>query len=37
MAPGSSVHRRLAELIGNDGPLAVTEPVVMEVVAGAVQ
>jgi predicted nucleic acid-binding protein len=32
---GSSVHRRLAELIGNDGPLAVTEPVVMEVVAGA--
>ncbi len=32
---GSSVHRRLAELIVNDGPLAVTEPVVMEVVAGA--
>jgi predicted nucleic acid-binding protein len=32
---GSSVHRRLAELIGYDGPLAVTEPVVMEVVAGA--
>lgn len=32
---GSSVDRRLAELIANDGPLAVTEPVVMEVVAGA--
>jgi predicted nucleic acid-binding protein len=30
---GSSVDRRLAELIANDGPLAVTEPVVMEVVA----
>jgi hypothetical protein len=32
---GSSVDRRLAELIANDGPLAVTEPVVMEVLAGA--
>ena len=32
---GSSVDRRLAELIANEGPLAVTEPVVMEVVAGA--
>ena len=32
---GSKVDRRIAELIGNEGPLAVTEPVVMEVVAGA--
>jgi predicted nucleic acid-binding protein len=32
---GSSADRRLTELITNDGPLAVTEPVVMEVVAGA--
>lgn len=32
---GSSVHRRLARLVGDDGPLAVTEPVVMEVLAGA--
>jgi predicted nucleic acid-binding protein len=32
---GSNVDRRLAELIENDGPLAVTEPVVMEVLAGA--
>jgi predicted nucleic acid-binding protein len=31
----SDVDRRIAELIGNEGPLAVTEPVVMEVVAGA--
>ena len=34
-ATGSSVDDRLAELIGNDGPLATTEPVVMELVAGA--
>jgi predicted nucleic acid-binding protein len=34
-ATGSPVDRRLAELIGDDGPLAVTEPVVMEVLAGA--
>ena len=34
-ATGSDVHRRLAELISSDGPLAVTEPVVMEVTAGA--
>lgn len=34
-ATGSAVDRRLAELIGDDGPLAVTEPVIMEVVAGA--
>lgn len=34
-ATGSAVHRRVAELIGTDGPLAVTEPVIMEVVAGA--
>jgi predicted nucleic acid-binding protein len=32
---GSTVDRRLAELIGSSGPLAVTEPVMMEVVAGA--
>lgn len=32
---GSPADRRLTELIANDGPLAVTEPVVMEVVAGA--
>ena len=32
---GSTVDRRMAELIGNEGPLAVTEPVVMEVAAGA--
>jgi predicted nucleic acid-binding protein len=32
---GSSVDRRLTELIVRDGALAVTEPVVMEVVAGA--
>jgi predicted nucleic acid-binding protein len=31
----SSVARRLAELIETAGPLAVTEPVVMEVLAGA--
>ena len=35
-ATGSAVDRRLAELVGGDGELAVTEPVVMEVVAGAV-
>jgi predicted nucleic acid-binding protein len=34
-ASGSPVDQRLAELIGGDGPLAVTEPVIMEVVAGA--
>jgi predicted nucleic acid-binding protein len=32
---GSAVDRRLAELIEGAGPLAVTEPVVMEVLAGA--
>lgn len=32
---GGSVDRRVAELIGTDGPLMVTEPVVMEVLAGA--
>jgi predicted nucleic acid-binding protein len=31
----SSVDRRLTVLIENDGPVAVTEPVVMEVLAGA--
>jgi predicted nucleic acid-binding protein len=34
-ATGSAVDRRLTELISTDGPLAVTEPVIMEVVAGA--
>lgn len=33
-ATGSSVDRRLSELIAGEGPLAVTEPVVMEVLAG---
>jgi predicted nucleic acid-binding protein len=32
---GSVVHRRVAELIATDGPLSVTEPVIMEVLAGA--
>jgi predicted nucleic acid-binding protein len=34
-ATGSAVDRRMAELIAADGPLAVTEPVLMEVLAGA--
>ena len=34
-ATGSRVDQRLTDLITADGPLAVTEPVVMEVVAGA--
>jgi predicted nucleic acid-binding protein len=34
-ATGSAVHRRVAELIRSDGPLSVTEPVIMEVLAGA--
>jgi predicted nucleic acid-binding protein len=34
-ATGSAVDRRLAELIASDGPVAVTEPIVMEVLAGA--
>ena len=34
-ATNSRADRRLAELIADDGPLAVTEPVVMEVLAGA--
>ena len=32
---GSRVDRRMAELIAADGPLVVTQPVVMEVLAGA--
>jgi predicted nucleic acid-binding protein len=32
---GSEVDRRLAELVESDGPVAVTEPVIMEVLAGA--
>lgn len=34
-ATGSSVDQRLTQLIRTDGPLAVTEPVMMEVLAGA--
>jgi predicted nucleic acid-binding protein len=34
-ATGSAVDQRVAQLIADDGPLAVTEPVVMEVLAGA--
>jgi predicted nucleic acid-binding protein len=34
-ATGSAVDQRLTELIRTDGPLAITEPVIMEVVAGA--
>ena len=32
---GGPVDRRLTSLIAEDGPLAVTEPVVMEILAGA--
>ncbi len=34
-ATGSAVDLRLAALIAADGPIAVTEPVMMEIVAGA--
>jgi predicted nucleic acid-binding protein len=34
-ATGSAVDRRLADLIEAEGPLATTEPVLMEVMAGA--
>jgi predicted nucleic acid-binding protein len=34
-ATGSAVHRRVAELVAAEGPLSVTEPVIMEVLAGA--
>jgi predicted nucleic acid-binding protein len=34
-ATGSPVDQRVSDLIADDGPLAITEPVVMEVVAGA--
>lgn len=34
-ASGSEVHRRLSALIRDEAPIAVTEPVVMEVIAGA--
>jgi predicted nucleic acid-binding protein len=34
-ATGSSVDQRLTELITNEDPVAVTEPVIMEVLAGA--
>lgn len=32
---GSATDKRLTALIADDGPLAVTEPVIMEVLAGA--
>jgi predicted nucleic acid-binding protein len=34
-ASGSPVDRRLTDLIEHSGPLAITEPVLMEVLAGA--
>ena len=34
-ATGSAVDLRLTELIATEGPIAVTEPVIMEVLAGA--
>lgn len=34
-ATGSSPHLRLKELIETGGPIAVTEPVIMEILAGA--
>jgi len=34
-ATGSRVHLRVKQLIASSGPLAVTEPVAMEVLAGA--
>jgi predicted nucleic acid-binding protein len=34
-ATGSAVDRRLTALIGQGGPVAVTEPVIMEVITGA--
>ncbi len=34
-ATGSAVDIRLSELIAAEGPIAVTEPVIMEVLAGA--
>ncbi|MGH7877844.1 MAG: type II toxin-antitoxin system VapC family toxin [Candidatus Dormibacteraceae bacterium] len=34
-ATGSAVDQRLTELIADESPLAVTEPVIIEVVAGA--
>lgn len=34
-ATGSTVDQRVMELVRDEGPLAVTEPVIMEVVAGA--
>jgi hypothetical protein len=34
-ATGSAVDQRLTALIASDGPVAVTEPVVMELLAGA--
>jgi len=34
-ATGNATDRRLSELIAAEGPVAVTEPVIMEVLAGA--
>ena len=33
-ASGSAVHQRMVRLIAEEGPLSVTEPVLMEVLAG---
>jgi hypothetical protein len=35
-ATGSRTDLRVTSLVAADGPIAVTEPIVMEVVAGAV-
>ncbi|MDA8026531.1 MAG: PIN domain nuclease [Actinomycetota bacterium] len=34
-ATGSSVDLRITDLVSNSGPLVVTEPVMMEIIAGA--
>ncbi|MGH8898516.1 MAG: type II toxin-antitoxin system VapC family toxin [Egibacteraceae bacterium] len=34
-ATGSAAHRRLAELIAQEGPVCVSEPVIAEVLSGA--
>lgn len=34
-ATGSRVDQRMTALIGTDGPISITEPIVMEVLAGA--
>jgi predicted nucleic acid-binding protein len=34
-ATGSAVDRRVTELIATDGPIALTEPIIMQILAGA--